>query len=173
MDHAAGGRPRERLAFLISVSGAGVAAAETTIDQAQNEMTARGMQPEIVADWSDHEAAVPFARTGQGWARYAAAREGVAARLGGSRPTRAGDTDHPYWQSIRGLYFYDPAPTLRQLQVPVLALFGELDNNIVAEKNKAAWEAASKPAATRTTRCESCRRRITFSGKRRSEATRR
>jgi hypothetical protein len=26
--------------------------------------------------------------------------------------------------------------------VPTLALFGELDNNILAEKNKAAWDAA-------------------------------
>jgi dienelactone hydrolase len=30
--------------------------------------------------------------------------------------------------------------------VPVLAIFGELDNNIVADKNKAAWEAALKAA---------------------------
>ena len=28
----------------------------------------------------------------------------------------------------------------------MLAIFGELDNNIVAEKNKAAWEAALKAA---------------------------
>jgi pimeloyl-ACP methyl ester carboxylesterase len=53
-----------------------------------------------------------------------------------------GTPEHPYWQSIRRFYFYDPAPTLRQLKVPVLALFGELDNNILAERNKAAWEAA-------------------------------
>jgi hypothetical protein len=38
------------LAFLISISGAGVSPAETTIDQAQNEMTARGMKPQTVAD---------------------------------------------------------------------------------------------------------------------------
>src|SRR5205814_6202487 len=36
------------LAFLISISGAGVPAAETTIDQAQNEMRARGMRPERI-----------------------------------------------------------------------------------------------------------------------------
>ena len=47
------------------------------------------------------------------------------------------------------LYFYDPAPTLRQLGVPVLALFGELDNNILAEKNRAAWEAALKAGGHR------------------------
>jgi uncharacterized protein len=54
--------------------------------------------------------------------------------------------DHPRWQVIRRMYLYDPAPVLRQLRVPTLALFGELDHNIVAEKNKAAWEAALKAA---------------------------
>jgi len=33
--------------------------------------------------------------------------------------------------------------------VPTLALFGKLDNNIVAEKNKAAWEAALKAGGNR------------------------
>jgi len=51
--------------------------------------------------------------------------------------------------SLRRLYSYDPAPTLQKLSVPVLALFGELDNNIVAEKNKNAWEAALKAGGNR------------------------
>jgi uncharacterized protein len=33
--------------------------------------------------------------------------------------------------------------------VPTLALFGELDNNIVAEKNKAAWESALRTGGNR------------------------
>ena len=33
--------------------------------------------------------------------------------------------------------------------MPTLALFGELDNNIVAGKNKAAWEAALKAGGNR------------------------
>ena len=60
-----------------------------------------------------------------------------------------GTPDHPYWQFIRRLYFYDPAPTLRQLHVPTLALFGELDNNIVADKNRAAWETALQAGGNR------------------------
>ena len=131
------------LAFLISISGAGVTPAETTIDQAQNEMTARGMKPQAVADIvALMKLQYEFARTGQRWQEYAAAREQLVARLGQPPGTFPGTPDHPHWQSIRLFYFYDPAPTLRQLEVPVLALFGELDNNIVAEKNKAAWEAA-------------------------------
>jgi hypothetical protein len=38
---------------------------------------------------------------------------------------------------------------LRQLQVPTLAIFGELDNNIMAEKNRVAWEAALKAGGNR------------------------
>lgn len=138
------------LAFLISISGAGVPPAETTIDQAQNEMTAGGMKPQTVADIvAIMKLQYQFARTGQGWDEYTAAREKLAARIGRPPDTMPGTPDHPYWQFIRQSYFYDPAPTLRQLRVPVLALFGELDNNILAEKNKAAWEAALKAGGHR------------------------
>jgi dienelactone hydrolase len=55
-----------------------------------------------------------------------------------------GTPDHPAWQSIRRFYFFDPAPVLRQIRVPMLAIFGERDNNILADKNSAALEAALK-----------------------------
>jgi hypothetical protein len=50
---------------------------------------------------------------------------------------------------MKRTYFYDPAPALRQLQVPTLALFGELDNNILAEKNQTAWNDALKASGNR------------------------
>ena len=43
----------------------------------------------------------------------------------------------------------DPAPTLNQLKTATLALWGELDNNIMADKNKPAWDAALKAAGNR------------------------
>jgi pimeloyl-ACP methyl ester carboxylesterase len=137
------------LAFLISVSGAGVSGAETTIDHAQNEMTAAGLQPQLVEQIVGlMKLQYEYARTGQGWDQYAAARQPLAARME-PNDTFPGTADHPHWQFIRRLYFHDPAPTLRQLQVPALALFGELDNNIVAEKNSAAWETALKAGGHR------------------------
>jgi pimeloyl-ACP methyl ester carboxylesterase len=69
--------------------------------------------------------------------------------MGRAPDTVPGTPDHPYFQFIRRLYFYDPAPTLRRLQTPTLAIWGELDNNILAEKNKPAWEAALKAAGNR------------------------
>jgi pimeloyl-ACP methyl ester carboxylesterase len=136
------------LAFLISVSGAGVPGAETTIDHARHEMTAGGMRPQAVEQIVGlMKLQYEFVRTGQGWDQYVATREKLGAHR--SPDTFPATPDHPQWQVIRRLYFYDPAPTLRQLQVPTLALFGELDNNILAEKNKAAWEAALKAGGNR------------------------
>jgi pimeloyl-ACP methyl ester carboxylesterase len=133
------------LAFLISVSGAGIPAAETTIDQAKSEMTAAGMQPPAVAQIVElMNLQYQFARTGQGWEQYSAARKELAARMGSPPDSFPGTPDHPYWQFIRRQFFHDPAPALRQLRTPTLALFGELDNNILAEKNRAAWESALK-----------------------------
>jgi pimeloyl-ACP methyl ester carboxylesterase len=138
------------IAFLISISGAGVPAAETTIDQTRNEMTMGGMPRENVeAIIALLKLQYEFARTGQGWEAYAAAREKLAARMGKPPDTIPGTPDHPYWRFIKRLYFYDPAPTLRQLRTPTLAIWGELDNNIIAGKNKAAWEAALHDAGNR------------------------
>jgi fermentation-respiration switch protein FrsA (DUF1100 family) len=70
--------------------------------------------------------------------------------MGGNPPEAFPATqDDPYLQFIRPLIVHDPAPTLRQIQLPVLALFGELDNNIMAEKNRAAWEVALKAGGHR------------------------
>ncbi len=132
-----------QLAFLISVSGAGVPAAETMIDHARNEMLARGMPPPAVEEMLDvMRAQHLFARTGEAWEGYAAKRATLAKRLGAPPENFPGTPEHPYWRFLRPIVRYDPGPALRQLRVPTLALFGELDNNILAVKNKAAWQAA-------------------------------
>jgi pimeloyl-ACP methyl ester carboxylesterase len=134
-----------RIAFMISISGAAIPAEQTTIDQAQREMAARGMKPEVIADIIRlMQLQYRFARTGDGWDDYSAARARLAARFGNAPPDYPSSPDDPHWEVIRRLYLYDPAPTLRQLRVPTLALFGELDDNILAEKNAAAWDAALK-----------------------------
>jgi pimeloyl-ACP methyl ester carboxylesterase len=139
------------IAFLISVSGAGVPVAETTIDQTKNELSALGTPAALIEEVVGLlTLQYRYARTGEGWDEYAAARAKVSAKMGGPAPsTIPGARDDPYWEFIRRIYFYDPGPTLRRLKVPVLAIFGELDNNIVAEKNKAAWQAALEAAGNR------------------------
>ncbi|MFL5603894.1 MAG: alpha/beta fold hydrolase [Gemmatimonadaceae bacterium] len=138
------------IAFVVSISGPGIPAAETTIDQARNEMTMNGMKSETVNQIVDlMKLQYHFAQTAQDWDKYAAARNALVARLGQAPETFPGSQTDPYWGFIRRLYFYDPAPTLRQLKTPTLALFGGLDNNVLAEKNKAAWDSALRTAGNR------------------------
>ena len=138
------------VAFLISMSGAGVPVADTTLDQASNEMTASGMKPPTIAAILDlMRRQYHFARTGQGWDEYAAGRAALAARIGRPPDSFPAAPDHPHWHVIRRLYFYDPRPTLRRLQTPTLAIWGELDNNILPAKNRAAWEEALKTGGHR------------------------
>jgi pimeloyl-ACP methyl ester carboxylesterase len=138
-------------AFLVSLSGAGVSAADTTIDQARNEMAASGMKPQMVDQIVEMmRLQYAYLRTGEGWDQYLAAREQIAAQMGGNPPDMfPASKDATYLRLIRPMILYDPAPTIRQLQLPVLALFGELDNNIMAEKNRAAWEANLKAGSHR------------------------
>jgi len=46
-------------------------------------------------------------------------------------------------------YAASRARTLRRLKTPTLGVWGELDNNVLAEKNRAAWDAALKAAGNR------------------------
>jgi pimeloyl-ACP methyl ester carboxylesterase len=83
-----------------------------------------------------------FARTGNGWDDYLEKRTALVAKMGRAPDNFPATPGHSYWQFMRRLFFYDPAPTLEQLRVPILAIFGELDNNILADKNAAAWRTA-------------------------------
>ena len=135
------------IAFLISVSGAAVAPGETAIDEARNEMTASGMKPEIVEEVIRlMQLEYRFAGTGQGWDDYFAARQALAARMGRPPASFPAAPNDSMWSFIRTVYLYDPAPTLRRLRVPTLAIFGALDDNILAEKNRAAWESHLRAA---------------------------
>jgi pimeloyl-ACP methyl ester carboxylesterase len=138
------------IAFLISISGPGIPAAETTIDQSRNEMTMNGMKPETVNQIVNlMKLQYHFARTGRDWEKYAVARNTLVARLGRAPESFPGSQTDQYWGFIRRLYFYDPAPTLSRLKTPTLALFGALDNNIIAQKNKTAWDSALRAADNR------------------------
>jgi len=138
------------IAFLISVSGAAIVPAETTFDEARREMAAAGRRPEVIQQIVDlMRLEYRFAQTGEGWDEYSAARQQLATRFGTPPTNFPGTREEPLWRTMRAFYFYDPAPTLRRLRTPTLAIFGELDNNILADKNKAAWEAALKIAGNR------------------------
>ena len=130
------------VAFLISISGAGVPPAETTLDQARNEMTMTGMPREMV------EAIIgvltlqyQFARTGRGWDEYAAAREKLVARLGKPPDTIPGRLPTALGTSFGGCTSIDPgrpceAPSANARAVVRVA-------NILADKKQGRLEPRS------------------------------
>jgi dienelactone hydrolase len=141
---------RAPFAFLISVSGAGVPAAETTIDHATREMAFSGMpQPTIDRILDLMRLQYHFAETGDGWNEYLAARQQLVERMGPAPESMPGTPDAPWFDAIRHTYFYDPQPTLRRLHIPILALFGALDDNILPDKNRAAWDTALRAGGNR------------------------
>ena len=94
MGDAIGRDPRKEIAFLISVSGAGIPAAETTIDEAKSEMAAIGLRPEAIQRVVGlMKLQYEFARTGRRWDEYAAARAQMIARMGSAPSTFPGNAE--------------------------------------------------------------------------------
>jgi hypothetical protein len=138
------------IAFLISVSGPGVTGMEESRDSMPNELRMTGMPADLISELvSLTELQYAYARTGEKWEEYMTALKKLSARIGappGNVPTTR---DDPFWESMRRMYFYDPVPTLEKLRCPTLAIFGGLDNNVLPEKNQAAWEGALKRGGNR------------------------
>jgi pimeloyl-ACP methyl ester carboxylesterase len=140
----------KEIAFVISVSGAGVTPGEETLDYMQSELRINEVpENEIAEAVSLIKLSYDYARAGEGWNEYFAARKGLENRAWlpyiGAPATR----DDPQWLFIRLNYFYDPTPALKNLHCPALALFGGLDQNVLPDKNKAKWEAALQAGGSR------------------------
>lgn len=88
------------------------------------------------------EAAWRYAATGEGFEAYAEARK---RSLDAGLPEEIFEPaarDDPEWEWTRLNMDYDPVPVLESLRVPLLALFGEEDRNVVVEDNLPAMRAA-------------------------------
>jgi len=137
------------VAFVISVSGPGVTPAEETMDYAEREMRAWGFpDAEIAQMLALRRLSDDYARTGRGWERVQAAVE-AARRKEWFFPALAPPRDDWFWDMWRRILDYDPAPALGRLRCPVLAIFGGLDQNVVAAKNRARWEEALRRGGNR------------------------
>ena len=138
------------IAFVISVSGAAVTPAEETLDYMQSELRINEVPAnEIEEAVSLTKMAYNYAQANEGWDGYLSARERLANRAWLPYIGVPTARDDPQWTSMRLTYFYDPAPALKKLRCPTLALFGGLDLNVLPEKNKAKWESALTEAGNR------------------------
>jgi pimeloyl-ACP methyl ester carboxylesterase len=129
-----------KIAFVVMMAGPGVDGADLLIEQSRLIAKAAGMDDAKLAESGtllkaliaivrqERDPAVRKARLAEVVAHFAAAHAIPAASL----QPQADAIDTPWF---RYFFDYDPAPTLRQLRCPVLALNGSLDLQVPPEQN--------------------------------------
>jgi hypothetical protein len=90
-----------------------------------------------------------YAASGDGWDAYAVARHEAEEAGLPEEVFEPGSPDDPEWEWTRLNMQYDPIPTLASLDVPLLALFGEKDENVVVSDNLPPMRAALERAGNR------------------------
>jgi len=141
---AAGG---DEIAFVVLFVAPAVSPAAQETTRRLNLMRARGLTEADVSAGQDYlDLLWRYARTGEGWAEYRAARAEMEERGWLDYLLGPGAPEGPDWEWMRLNMFYDPVPTLERLNVPVLAIYGERDDNVVADINVPILEAALRRA---------------------------
>lgn len=116
------------VAFIINVSGAGVAPYQQVTYQAEAQMRRDGFSETDIAEAITYmNLKWEVARTGgEGWDRLQTATQNARDKkwLARAQPATKLEDIVPSWKLEMG---YDPMPALEKVKCPVLAVFGELD----------------------------------------------
>jgi pimeloyl-ACP methyl ester carboxylesterase len=138
-----------RVAFVVSVSGNAVSPASQEMYRIQAELRADGFAEADVGDaLALRQLALDVLRTGRGqeqlveayrhvWEPRIPWLDYVGIPFSPDQLAAAGDDA---WRWARHVLFYDPAPTLERLRVPVLAIFGTLDRKTPFRESAAGFE---------------------------------
>jgi len=140
----------KNVAFIINVSGAGVAPYRQVTFQTEAQMRRDGFsQTEIEEAIAYLNLKWKVARTGGvGWERLQAATQDASDKkwLARVQPASKLEDIVPSWKLQMG---YDPMPALRKLRCPVLAVFGELDTLTPVAETTANYRMGLKKAANK------------------------
>ena len=143
-------------AFVVTLSGGGLTPAEGELLDSEWELQKAGLADGDIRDALAFQSAKnSFMRSGSGWEDYAARRTRALQprapwyALPGTDLNGPSTAEHADWSHFRRFYFYDPAPTLRALRVPLLAIFGELDTPKGVERNVNALKTALSAGGNR------------------------
>lgn len=140
------------IAFLIMFVAPAISPAEQETTRRLNVLRAEGASESDVEQAADYVARIwRYARTGEDWEGYVAARAGVEERgwlniLGGSGE-RNRESDDWRWAAMN--MHYNPIPALEKVNCPVLAMFGERDRNVTPAQNLEPMKAALERAGNR------------------------
>jgi uncharacterized protein len=122
-------------AFAIALSGGGLSPAQTELFDSEYELTKAGYKPDEVQaalTWQSlKNDIIASPDSNEKWEQYAklrlTAKDQKWFRHPGIDVFGPEKRDNGFWPYMRKFYFYDPAPTLRSMKAPLLAIFGELD----------------------------------------------
>lgn len=137
-------------AFVISVSGPGVPPAEQELDRVEHELRAAGVPESEISE------ALALQRLRDDCVRGKASWEALKAEMDKSRNRDWFDAmglpegpDNPFVRFWKPLVDFDPLRILSQVHCPVLAVFGAVDQNVLADKNSKLWTAALEKAGNK------------------------
>lgn len=138
-------------AFAVALSGGGISPAEQELFDTEYELRKASLsEAEIKEALSFQILRNRFAQTGENWNEYQNARGQANGKkwfkFPGTDTWGPLSPDDPYWAAMRRFYFYDPAPTLRDLKCPILAVFGGLDTPNGVKANVSAMNKILKDA---------------------------
>jgi pimeloyl-ACP methyl ester carboxylesterase len=129
------------VAFIISQSGPGVTPLEQESYRVEQWLIADGFSQEQVRAATD---LVRFryecARLDQGWERLAELQNQSKGQPWYPYVGDSSGRDDPFWGFWRRIRDFDPVPVLAKVRCPVLALFGDKDTYLPAEKSAAIWK---------------------------------
>ena len=152
------------VAFMVLMAGTSVTGEEVVLEQAAIIARTSGTPEDEIARNADYQKRTFAAvRSGEGWdeliAEFDSQLRATVAAMPDSERTAIADVDAYVNALVQGQiaaartpwfrYFldYDPAVTLRAIDTPVLALFGELDLQVVPSQNLGPMEEAFRTGA--------------------------
>ena len=132
------------IAFVMSVSGPAMSPAEVELARLEYALRSRGASEDDTRDALELvRRADDVARGRESWAGFNVFLEQAKSAPWFrfvSVPLSADSWLLEHWRRMP--LDYDPVPAIRRLRVPVLAMFGALDETVLPDKNAARWRAA-------------------------------
>jgi len=127
------------IAYVINVSGSTVPIMEQIGDEITKMGEREGLSEEDIATLeSVHALGVRYALSGNGWDAYAEAlAEAKKGRMGGKEVVEGFPTteDSPAWGFLRTIGDFDPMVYWKELDVPLLFIYGGRDTQIRVQKS--------------------------------------
>lgn len=138
------------VAFLVLQVPPAVSPAEQEIDRVENELRVDGFASSEISEAVEFmRRKSAFAKTGKGWPEFAALLEHSAKSRWFPYAGSPMQEDSWGWTFFRLINDHDPIPVLERIQCRVLALFGELDRNVVPAVSAPLLQAALSRAGNR------------------------